>query len=101
MSIDDVRGTVKIVCNTPKSDTDKVFGAVVGISADTAAVKLIGRAYITVSIDGITKTIYADYYNGDVQNSVRSVKDIATAARNENNSEYNKYKQVFDLYADK
>ena len=101
VSIDDVRGTVKIVCNTPKSDTDKVFGAVVGISADTAAVQFIGRAYITVSIDGITKTIYADYYNGDVQNSVRSVKDIATAARNENNAEYNKYKQVFDLYADK
>lgn len=95
----DMSGVVNFICGTPQSNSDFIAGSVVNIAASDAAVQFIGRAYITVTIGGITKTVYADYYDGNAENSVRSVKDIAAAAKAQNTDEYIKYKQIFNYYA--
>lgn len=96
---DDISGIVKIIGDVPKNNADKLIGSVVDISSDNAKVQFIGRAYITVTVGNVTKTVYADFSSGSAENSVRSVKDIAAAAKASNSAEYRQYKRIFDYYA--
>lgn len=48
----------------------------------------VGRGYITVTLGETTKTIYADYYGGDVANNTRSVSFVANAFKNDSSSNY-------------
>ena len=61
-----------------------MVGSLVTIQDKNIARNFVGRGYITVTIGGITKTVYADYAKGDgdvssVANNTRSLAFVADA----------------------
>lgn len=79
-----------------------MVGSLVTIKDTNVNRKFVGRGYITVTIGGITKTVYADYVENSVANNTRSIAYIADAIRNDSNKAdfYQAHKSVIDKYAD-
>ena len=54
-----------------------IVGSIVKIQDHNIARNFIGRGYITVTVGDITKTVYADYKDGNVANNTRNIQYIA------------------------
>ena len=84
-----------------------MVGSIVTIKDTNINRKFVGRGYITVTIGGITKTVYADYAvneddsNPNIANNTRSIAYIANAVRNDSGKAefYEAHKSVIDKYA--
>ena len=84
-----------------------MVGSIVTIKDTNINRKFVGRGYITVTIGGITKTVYADYaVNEDdsisnIANNTRSIAYIANAVKNDSGKAefYEAHKSVIDKYA--
>ena len=84
-----------------------MVGSIVTIKDTNINRKFVGRGYITVTIGGISKTVYADYaVNEDdsisnIANNTRSIAYIANAVRNDSGKAefYEAHKSVIDKYA--
>ena len=71
-----------ISCDTLslKSGYYEIRGAMVNMYEHNYSRNFVGRAYVDVTIDGVTYTKYADYYDGDIANNTRSVYEVAAKA---------------------
>ena len=62
-----------------------IVGSIVKIQDHNIARNFIGRGYITVTVGDITKTVYADYKDGNVANNTRNIQYIAQQIQNDTN----------------
>ena len=62
-----------------------IVGSIVKIQDYNIARNFTGRGYVTVTVGDITKTIYADYADGDVANNTRNIQYIAQRIQNDPN----------------
>ncbi|MEE1023655.1 MAG: hypothetical protein U0L48_01190, partial [Acutalibacteraceae bacterium] len=60
-----------------------IVGSIVKIQDYNIARNFIGRGYVTVTVGDITKTVYADYADGDVANNTRNIQWIAQRIQND------------------
>ncbi|MBQ5591018.1 MAG: hypothetical protein IIU65_04995, partial [Clostridia bacterium] len=61
----------------------------------------VGRGYVTLTVGDMTKTIYADYDEGDVVNNTRSVAYVANAYKNDVSSGYDKLAETVKAIVDR
>ncbi|MGN0174042.1 MAG: hypothetical protein ACI39F_06340 [Acutalibacteraceae bacterium] len=103
----DISYTVGIEENTwyNQNGDDCIVGSLVNIKQTTETVKgnelrkFVGRGYVTVTISGITKTIYADYFGGSVSNNTRTISYLANMIRENDDTLYEQYQATIDYYA--
>lgn len=82
-----------------------MVGSLVNIKSTTETVtgnelrKFVGRGYATVTIGGVTKTVYADYYNDSVVNNTRSIAFLAKSLADSGSDLYNANKDMVDKFA--
>ena len=82
-----------------------MVGSLVSIKSTTETVtgnelrKFVGRGYATVTIGGVTKTVYADYYNGNIVNNTRTIAFLAKRLVDSGSDLYNTHKDVVDKFA--
>lgn len=62
-----------------------IVGSIVKIQDHNIARNFIGRGYITVTVGDVTKTVYADYADGDIANNTRNIQWIAQQIQNDTN----------------
>ena len=79
-----------------------VVGSLVNIKDKNANVDFIGRGYVKVTKGDFSKTIYADYVDGNVYNHSRSIGYIAYSISEDADVYENlvAFKDVIDRYAD-
>ena len=110
MAFGNAAHTVGIEENTwyNQNGDDCIVGSLVNIKQTTETVKgnelrkFVGRGYVTVTISGITKTIYADYFGGSVLNNTRTVSYLANMIRTNDTADdnlYEQYQATIDYYA--
>lgn len=61
-----------------------VVGSVANVKDENANRKFVGRGYATVTIGGITKTVYADYPESNINFVSRSIADISFGVKFDN-----------------
>ena len=86
-----------------EGDFSGVVGSIVNILDSNAVRDFIGRGYVTAEYNGVSKTVYANYYNSDVGNNKRSIGYLAYKIQKDT-SYYptlgQTHKEVVDKYAD-
>ncbi|MBQ4156508.1 MAG: hypothetical protein IJD90_06865, partial [Clostridia bacterium] len=80
-----------------------MVGSIANIKEKNMNRRFVGRGYVTVTLGDVTKTVYADYANGDVVNNTRTISFIANAVKNDANNIdlYEQYKDIIDEIAAK
>ena len=80
-----------------------MVGSIANIKEKNMNRRFVGRGYVTVTLGDVTKTVYADYANGDVVNNTRTISFVANAFKNDDNSVdlYEQYKDIVDEIAAK
>ena len=76
-----------------------MVGSLVNIKDANILRKFIGRGYATVTIGGVTKTVYANYIDNVVNNNTRSIAYIASKVAESGSDSYLANKDIVDKYA--
>ena len=76
-----------------------MVGSLVNIKDANILRKFVGRGYATVTIGGVTKTVYADYSSDSVVNNTRSIAFIAKSLADSGSDLYIAHKDEVDKFA--
>lgn len=57
-----------------------------------------GRGYVKVSVNGVEKVYYADYFDNDIANNTRTLRGLANCIYNDDKDVYNSFKTLLDYY---
>lgn len=80
----DVKYNASIYYTEPDIGFTGVVGSIANVRETNANRKFVGRGYATVTIGGITKTVYADYPEDNINCVSRSISDVSFGVKYDN-----------------
>ena len=78
-----------------EKEFEGMVGSIVNIKTGNANRRFIGRGYVTVTLGGVTNTVYAEYADGSISNNTRTVAQLSYLLKNASNDDYTSLSEIY------